>query len=275
MASSKWSLHKFYDKDAFIRQFLPDTALLNQASLHQFLEKYSSVYIKPDTRHGGNGVILASKTENGYSFTAIKGRKAESESDIHTVDELYRKVVKRSIDDRYIVQQAISLATINHRPYDIRSMMMRKPREKWTFYGYFAKVAGPVQIITNVCRSGGYVITIEEALRKSLNLTPAQIELKKQSMLELSHKISNRFNKYKASTTQIGIDFALDGKGKIWIIEVNFDLPDHSGNAFKELPDKRNYWRIRRMKTYLKLQKLKKKKLAVTAQLAARKHKKE
>ncbi|MBD2870003.1 YheC/YheD family protein [Paenibacillus arenilitoris] len=252
MASSKWNLHKFYYRDAYIRNFLPDTALLNQESLKQFLDKYDSVYIKPDRRHGGNGVIRARKSENGYSFTAIAGRKAENESDIPTVQELYRKIAKRAIDDNYIIQQAIPLAVINGRPYDIRSMMMRKPGGLWRFYGYFAKVAGTVSIITNVCRSGGYVITIEEALRKSLGLTQEQIKQKKESMLDLSLKICNRFKKYKASTTQIGIDFALDDKGEIWIIEVNFDLPDHSGNAFAELPDKTNYLRIRRMKRWLR-----------------------
>ncbi|CAM4036550.1 YheC/YheD family protein [Paenibacillus alkaliterrae] len=258
MASSKWNLHKFYSQNASIKQFLPDTALLSQETLQQFMDKYSSVYIKPDSRHGGNGVILAHKSETGFSFTAIKGKKAESESNVKTVEELYRKIVKCAIDDKYIIQQAISLAAINGRPYDIRSMMMRKPGSAWKFYGYFAKVAGPVTIITNVGRSGGYVITIEEALRKSLGLTDAQIEQKKQKMLDLSHKISNRFNKYKASTTQIGIDFAMDEKGDIWIIEVNFDLPNHSGNAFGKLPDKTNYWRIKKMKLFLRSLKQKK-----------------
>jgi len=258
MASSKWSLHKFYYRDEFIRKFLPETAVLDQTTLQQFLDKYKSVYIKPDTRHGGNGVILARKTDNGYSYTAINGKKAESEADVKSLEELYRKIKSRSIDDTYIVQQAIPLATVKGRPYDIRSMMMRKPGGKWDFYGFFAKVAGPVTIITNVCRSGGYVITIEEAMRRSLGLTPAQMEQTKRRLLELSYKISNRFNKYKASTTQIGIDFALDTEGNIWIIEVNFDLPAHSGNSFAKLPDKTNYYRVQRMKVYLRSLKQKK-----------------
>lgn len=252
MASSKWSLHKFYYRDSFIQKFLPDTALFNQKTLEQFLDKYNSVYIKPDTRHGGNGVILARKSDSGYSYMAVKGRKAESESDVESLEEFYKKIKSRAIDDTYIIQQAISLATVKDSPYDIRSMMMRKPKSKWDFYGFFAKVAGEISIITNVCRSGGYVITIEEAMRKSLGMTDAEIEQKKQSLLELSYKICDRFYKYKASTTQIGVDFALDTEGKIWIIEVNFDLPSHSGNSFAKLPDKTNYRRIQKMKTLLR-----------------------
>ncbi|XEC93334.1 YheC/YheD family protein [Paenibacillus tarimensis] len=272
MASSKWNLHKFYDRDPFIRQFLPETALLSQTTLQQFMGKYASVYIKPDRRHGGNGVILVQKSEDGYSYTAIKGKKAESESDVNSIEELYAKISKRAIDDQYIIQQAISLASINGRPFDIRSMMMRKPGEGWKFYGFFAKVAGPVNIITNVGRSGGYVLTIEDAIKKSLELPSAQIEQKKQSLLDLSYKISNRFLKYKASTTQIGIDFALDTEGNIRIIEVNFDLPDHSGNAFSKLPDKTNYFRIRKMKRLLKQLKLKK---AVKTAAGTRKRRKD
>jgi hypothetical protein len=257
MASSKWKLHQFYEKDERIREFLPESALLTPDSLEQFINKYSSVYIKPDTRHGGNGVVQARESENGYSFIRINGKKAEGESDVKTAEELYRKIMSRAIDKTYIIQQAISLATIDERPYDIRSMMMRKPGEKWGFYGFFAKVAGKVNII-NVRRSGGYVLTIEEALKKSLQFTEKQIEVTKRTLLELSHNICTRFNKYKASTTQIGIDFALDNKGKIWIIEVNFDLPDHSGNSFAKLPDTTNYRRVRRMKALLRRLKLKK-----------------
>ncbi|MCA0755940.1 YheC/YheD family protein [Paenibacillus sp. N4] len=259
MASSKWKLHQFYNKHNEVRKYLPDTALFSLDTLKQFMDKYSEVYIKPDTRHGGNGVTYVRKTETGYSYTRIKGRAAEVTSGITALEEIYKKVIKTAIDKTYIIQQAISLAAINNRPFDIRSMLMRKPYRKWGFYGFFAKVAGPVNIITNVGRSGGSVITLEEALRRSLQLTPAAIKEKMKELRELSFIIANRFNKYKASTTQIGIDFAVDLSGNIWIIEVNFDLPNHSGNAFAKLPDKSNYLKIRKMKRYLAALRLKRK----------------
>ncbi|MCL6456555.1 MAG: YheC/YheD family protein [Gorillibacterium sp.] len=247
MASSKWYLHKFYVKDPFIRQYLPDTALFSRDSLEQFLSRYEAVIVKPDTLHGGKDVIRISKVEHGYAFIRVQGKQVTVDS----LDALYKNIISHALAKRYIVQQAIPLAVVDKRAFDIRSMLMRKPGAKWKFYGFFAKVAGPASVITNVCRSKGYVITIEKALRQSLNLSPAEIEAKKQELLELSHKICTKFNEYKASTTQIGIDFGLDQDGKIWIIEVNFDLPAHSGNSFKRLPDKSNYYQVQKMKKYL------------------------
>ncbi len=255
MASSKWKLHKFYSQDPVIRNYLPDTSLLSRDTLQTYLDRFPAVYIKPDTRHGGKGVIRAWKSENGYSYIQVKGEQ----NDVKTVNDLYREINARAADKRYIVQQEIPLAAIEGRSFDIRSMMMRKPGEKWDFYGYLAKVAGPSYIVTNVGRSQGYVLPVEDALRKSLDLSSRQIEEKKQTLYKLSHKICNRFNDYKASTTQIGIDFAIDKEGNLWIIEVNFDLPPHSGNAFANLPDQTNYRKIKKMKALLRSLRAKKK----------------
>ena len=261
MSSSKWYLHKFYNKDVFIRQYLPDTALFSRESLKQFLSQYDKVIVKPDTLHGGKDVIRIAKTATGYSFVRVQGKQITVDS----LDALYHNIISHAMVKRYIVQQAIPLATVYNRAYDIRSMLMRKPGDKWKFYGFFAKVAGPASVITNVCRSKGYVITIEKALQQSLDLTPTAIEGKKQELLKLSHKICTKFHEYKASTTQIGIDFGLDTNGKIWIIEVNFDLPAHSGNSFKRLPDQSNYYKVQKMKKYLLSLRQQKQKKSVTS----------
>lgn len=248
MASSKWSLNSFYSKDARFRPYLPDTALFNRTSLERFMDHYPVVYIKPDLRHGGTGIMQARKTETGYSFVKVKGKPIHADS----LDQLYNKIMSHAVDSKHIIQRGIPLATVNGRTYDIRSMMMRMPGGAWKFYGFFAKVAGASSVITNVCRSGGYVLPLEKAMRLSLGLTEAQIEQKKKTLRTLSYQICNRFNGYKATTTEIGIDFAFDRHGNIWIIEVNFDLPWQSGHAFEKLPDKTIFRRVMHMKKLLR-----------------------
>jgi len=244
MASSKWSLHKFYSKDARFRPYLPDTALFNRKSFTKFTNRYKVVYVKPDLRHGGTGIIQARKTDAGYSFIRIKGKPTYAS----TADELYTRVRRLTTDPKYIVQQGVPLATIRGRTFDIRSMMMRKPGGVWQFYGFLAKVSGKGSVVNNVLRSGGYILPFEQALRQSFGYNSGQIADMKKRLIRLSHQISKRFNLYKATTTDIGIDFGLDRHGKPWIIEVNFDLPWISLNKFKDLPDRSSYFRMRKMK---------------------------
>jgi len=247
MVSSKWSLHRFYDKDDVIRKYLPETDILSKSALHRMLERYSAVYIKPDHKHGGKGIIRAWKTSEGFAYIRVRGKPIE----VNSIDTLYEKITSHSIDSRTLVQMAIPIAAINGRTYDVRSTTMRMPGGEWKFYGFFAKLAKPSSVVSNVCQQGE-VITIEEALRKSLGLNADEIEEKKRKLVEISYRVSKRFIQYKSTTTQIGIDFAFDKEGRIWIVEVNFDLPFHTCLPYRDLPDKSNYYRVRKMKLLLR-----------------------
>lgn len=238
--SSKWSLHKFYWKDPQIRPFLPPTSLLNPNSLQSFLSKYQSVYVKPNRKHMGKGIMKVWKSGSGYAFIKERGGKSESSS----LEELYQNMMKNRLSQPYIVQKTIHLAKVNHRPFDIRVMMMRNRSKKWQYAGMLAKVAGPDSIITNVARGGGYVTTVGDALRQSGLFKDHEIGKIKRQLTRLSYRVCRRFNRYKF-TSQIGIDYGIDTEGRIYIIEVNFDFPSHG--LFKKLKDKTYYKRIRRL----------------------------
>ncbi|MCR8644131.1 YheC/YheD family protein [Paenibacillus sp. N1-5-1-14] len=244
---SKWGLHTFFDRNKAISSYLPRTALLDPNTLSEYLNTHQSVFIKPNTQHRGVGILKAWKTANGeFSTIRIKGKTHH----FPTTTELYNHIVSTSVEPRYVIQQAIPLSTINKRPYDIRSMMMRVPGGNWEFYGLIAKVAGPTSVITNVSRSRGYALPFDEALKQSLQFKPEQITAIRAQLIDLSVQICNHFNRYKSRTTQIGIDFALDKNGNIWIIEVNFDFPSHL--LFARLPNRSTYRAIRRMAATIK-----------------------
>ena len=60
-----------------------------------------------------------------------------------------------------------TLATKNGRPFDLRVMVQRHPNAHWQVTGMLAKVAGKGFIVTNIRRSGGKVVTVENAIRHS------------------------------------------------------------------------------------------------------------
>ncbi|MCY9662669.1 YheC/YheD family protein [Paenibacillus chondroitinus] len=242
----KLGLHLFYSKDPHIRAYLPPTAVLNRDSFYRLMRRYKSVYIKPNMSHMGKGIMKAWSIDKEYRFVKVKG----DVKSFRNLKSAYNTIQKQTSKDLYIVQKTIHLAKIKTRPFDIRVMMMRNSQNNWQYTGMLAKVAGRSSVITNVNRGGGYVIPIEHALDTSLRLTHEQQHRTIKDLIDLSHRICHRFNRYKYSS-QIGIDFGIDQHHKIWIIEVNFDYPSH--DLFNKLKDKKMYRKIKSLRNmYLK-----------------------
>jgi hypothetical protein len=236
----KWGLHRFYSRDPGIRDLFPPTALLQPLSLQSFLAKYGTVYIKPDREHMGKGIIKAWKTNRGYSYIKVRGPLLSFSS----TNALYHSIRRVNGTQPHVVQKAIPLAQIRGRPFDIRVMMLRNAGGAWQYAGMLSKVAGPNSVITNILRGHGYALKLEPSLMQSLHFKPAMIASIKRRLIELSYKICKRFDRYKLSS-QIGIDFAIDQHGRLWVIEVNFDFPSH--NLFARLEDKTFFHNIKRI----------------------------
>ncbi|RNB88803.1 YheC/YheD family protein [Brevibacillus nitrificans] len=236
--SSKWALHKFYSRSSSLGRYLPPTAVLSRKTLSAYLRRYSSVYIKPDAEHTGTGIIRAWKKNGRYSFVKVKGKKRESSS----VEGLYKKIRKSNGKGRHIIQKTIPLAKVNGRRFDIRVMMMRNATGSWEYAAMLAKVAGKGSIISNVRRGGGYALPVAAALAPSLS--QAKTAEVKRRLVQLGYQISRYFDRFKRRS-ELGIDFAVDKTGRIYLIEVNHEVPSHV--LFLKLKDKSHFHNIRRL----------------------------
>lgn len=211
--------------------------------------KYGSVYIKPDQEHQGKGILKAWKARKGYAYVLKRGAAVKC----GTLDALYNEIKKKSLPQPYIVQKAIPLAQIHGRAFDLRVMMMRNLHRQWQYFGIYSKVAGPMSIITNINSSRGYVTTFEDAMKRSLEYSAVAAEEIKKQLIQLSYHICKYAGKIRYYD-KIGIDFAIDKKANIWVIEVNFTYPGFRG--FSRLPDKTDYRRIRLMNNILRKRRL-------------------
>lgn len=233
----KWTKHNLLKKDKILVNYLPETLLFTEESYHNLLDKYGTIIIKPCFGSYGKGVIQVSSRDNGQ----IEIHSEFDKNIYNDKKEAYVSLVKNycSPQKKYIVQQKISLASIQNSPFDIRVMVQRRINtSEWQVTGKLAKVAARGYIITNVART---VCPVEEAIAASgLHASPNEIlkEIDKVSLLTANHLI----NYYKESHV-FGLDVAIDTEGKIWIIEVNLK-PRIS--MFKLLKDKKQYKMIKR-----------------------------
>lgn len=234
-SKSKLTKYDVLRKSSALADTLPNTRLFSKRSLYKFLDRYKKVIAKPASGSGGAGVILVT----GRSHSKYRVQRGTKRLTTHGKKETYR-YLRKKIKSSYLVQRGISLARISGSPFDVRVMVQRKPSGAWVVTGMLAKVAGQGYIITNVKRSGGKVLPLATAIRRSTikGASGAVImaRLRRVALLA-AHRLAGYYTKQRI----FGLDMGIDSSGKVWIIEANM-RPDIT--LFLKLADKTMYHTI-------------------------------
>jgi hypothetical protein len=230
-------MYHILKKDPVLSSALPETRLWSEMNLWDMLKRYGAVILKPSEGSTGYGIIQVSQ----------KGKEL---FEIHTMSEkrLFRgkkaasQIIQKQIqngESKYLIQQRIPLAEINGRPIDIRVMVQRRKDTPWIVTGYLAKVAGKGYIITNVARSKGSVLPVQQAIPMS---TARKVSTEKviKNLCDISLLAAKRYG-FSPRYTILGFDMGVDHQGKVWIIEANV-RPALS--LFLKLKDKSMYRKI-------------------------------
>lgn len=234
-SESKLTKYRVLRKSSALAGTLPRTRRFSKRSLYEFLDRYKKVIAKPASGSGGAGVIMVT----GRSHSKYRVQRGAKRRTIHGKKDTYR-YLRKKIKSSYLVQRGISLARINGSPFDVRVMVQRKPGGAWVVTGMLAKVAGRGYIITNVKRSGGKVLPLATAIRRSTikGASGAAImaRLRRVALLA-AHRLAGYYTKQRV----FGLDMGIDSSGKVWIIEANL-RPDIT--LFLKLADKTMYHTI-------------------------------
>ncbi|WP_407655186.1 YheC/YheD family protein [Alicyclobacillus dauci] len=206
--------------DPIISRHVPETDWFSATSLHRMLRKYSTVYIKPDIGRKGNGVIRVrkindSESEISYRQTSVRCATKNVVSQLQKIQNSERQ---------YIIQRGIDLATYHSRPFDVR-VVLQKPLNRWHLSWVSAKVAPHKDaVVTNVAK-GAQDVTITKTLRKLDQRLNVYRVL--QELIDVSYQTAQILGA-KFPLKIVGLDMAIDKRGKIWFIEAN-TKPDFRG----------------------------------------------
>lgn len=238
----KWKKTKLLLKHRRFKKYVPPTAKFNKKNLSSFLDKYTSVYIKPDLGRHGHGVIKVTKrTKNGkkqYTFHHNVKRRF-----YHSFDKLYRVVKKYTNGHFYIIQKGIDSIRYHNRSFDIRIMVQKSPKGKWETTGKIGRLAHPKKIVSNYNngRNGG------TPMRLYILLRPHLTRAKREKIYVKLNRLGTDIAKYLQRTSYksvkaIGVDVMYDKSMKHWIIEVNTACPNPY--LFRHLKQPKKYRKI-------------------------------
>ena len=234
---SKMKKTKIYQKNIYIKPYIPETIFLNTNNLAYMLNKYPMVVFKPNI--GERGIFVGS-----ISRTSVLAQyDIHYLTDIHKnlyIDEVINFISKLAPKKRFLLQQGIDLIKYQHKPVDIRAVV-QKPYACWLVTGYIARIAADNKMVTNL-DSGGKGLPLNSFL-KSTNLTKQEIAKLKKSIIFISKNIANTLTKRYPDLRELGVDFGVDNNLYPWVLEVN-TWPGYW--RFKYFKDKSLYYKIHR-----------------------------
>jgi len=236
MRNVKWERYHILAQDDVIRNCLPETRLFDAGTVFEMLQKYEEIILKPIAGTKGNGVFkVAMIKDDVFEIHYSSNRKRINK------EKLIEQILALTKNSRYLVQQRIRLAEVNHCPFDLRVIVQRKKgSSEWEVTGQYAKIAREGLITTNIAKKGR-AMTVEAAIEKS-NMEKQNVQKLLEELNFICLRIASLIQNQDLGRTLWGIDMGIDKTGKIWNIEVNAG----SGlRGFRRLEDKTMYKRIR------------------------------
>jgi hypothetical protein len=246
---SKWSLFEWIRDSRSTRKHIPETRKLGTfGEFARIARQHRILYLKPVKGKAGKGIMkvqhfFGKKASAGaYQLTrqTVDGTESAAYS---TVSQLYEAVKQQMDGKEYIVQQGISLARIDGRPFDLRVLVQKNAIGEWRISGVGARVAGVASITTHVPR-GGSIDDPVKLVKTVFGVTAGTAILSeaKATALQLAAQIE------KGSGHNLGemsMDLGVDKSGKLWFFEANskpmkFDEPHIRKMSLRRLV---RYWK--------------------------------
>lgn len=215
----KWETYVALSRDPAARRYLPRTDLFrSSAQLFRYLRRYPTVYIKPSKGSLGVGVTKVSRTNRGYRYHRVRGGRPPSVGVVGSLPRLASRLEAILPRRRLIIQRGLHLARYQGRPYDIRVIVQKTPRGRWSCTTMIARVAAAGTAVSNVA-TGGAMIPVSRAIRGSLRLSPRRATRRIAYASRLIARALER--QLEQEFGELGVDVALDTSGRLWLIEVN------------------------------------------------------
>lgn len=214
-----------YLKDDFA-EYLPDTFVYRSPDdIHHMLKKHKRIYVKPIEGRLGKSVFRFTYTTRGV--IVHYGRKEQQRRMVFTRKQSFINFAQYHLSpNKYIIQQAIYLVSYENRLIDFRLILTKNEHGIWENLGFIGRYGATNSIVSNVT-AGGMAEMGEATLAKVLSISKHKNDLLYEEMSSIGEKIVTTLEKKGYHLGNIGLDIGIDVYGRIWVIEVNHQNPDH------------------------------------------------
>lgn len=237
----KWDMYKWLSQEPDIMPHLPYTKIYeSKQDIHDMLQKYGVVYVKPIWGMKGFGVIKVYLENNAVMF---QYRKDDKNVDItaDNTEEMHKIMDKLFKPGEHIVQQGLDLIKYNGGVVDFRCVMQKNDAREWVCNAIVARIGARGSIVSNIS-SGGEALPEVEVIGKILSSSERETFILKERIISLCIKVCRALDVYGINYGTLGLDIGMDKDKNIWLIEVNNRRP-HPAIAMR-VNDIQSYYTI-------------------------------
>lgn len=216
----KYDTYKRLSNFDDIQSYLPyTTRYTRSADLKNMFKRSKVLYIKDRTGSNGKGVMKVEKeSKDLYKFSTSKNKDYDNTFD--SFNKLEKAITAFFKSKNLIIQTAIDPIKVDNAIIDMRATLQRNRLGELDIVAYAVRVVKTDSPVTSTA-SGSNVYHFDEFFKKKLDYTDELIAVYKQLIEEFLIKIYENLEKSYGTFGEIGIDFAIDTKGKLWFIESN------------------------------------------------------
>lgn len=200
-----------------VNDHLPVFLIYSPENLSHLINKFKSLYIKPDNLYKGKGIVKVTQGDGHFliTFREDDSNKAIKCQDIGDLQQQIELMLQGGIT--YVIQADIELATFLGNRFDMRVMLQKRESLLWDVTAINARIT-PLGSVISGPRSGGKAFRIKDVLAMSLPGKEAEII---EQIKSLAIKIGCKMEEKYGLLGELGIDLGVDVNGKVWLIEVN------------------------------------------------------
>ncbi|MCJ8010169.1 YheC/YheD family protein [Paenibacillus sp. KQZ6P-2] len=218
----KWQVYQTLKREASLLPHLPPTSIYRGTEdLLIALKKYDGeIFLKPKSGSQGKNTLYIRMNPDLRAFL-VKARDSANRQLEMSFDESSKAFlwIRQFTGNRdYILQPFLQLYGRNDQPFDIRVLMQKNEKGLWMRTGMAVR-EGAAGSMTSNLHGGGKALPVLPYLSEKFGA--AQAERMTDTLGQLSENIPPILEGHYGRLGELGIDFGIDTKGDIWLLEVN------------------------------------------------------
>lgn len=213
---NKFSLpHRMLKHRKFTELLVPFTVCISESKVYQFLDKNNKVVFKALGSNRGENIYFVNKKGSRYIMLDQKKERILSE------DEFQYFVSHTILAEKgsYIIQRYIHTRTKDDEPYHFRSHVQKDHNGEWQITYIYPRIGSKRSNLSNISTEGrieDFSAFLQEQYGRK------QGAIYEKEILDLSINVTKHLDKlYGMALNELGLDFAIDDIGRIWMHEAN------------------------------------------------------
>lgn len=216
---SKEVVHQYLFSEDYMHPYLPNTVAATEQTLKEMLDKYKSIFIKPNHGSQGRNIIKSSWVENKLLVEKSTGKEKDNTIFFDNYSQFSKWIMPYLKKRSYLAQQAIPLINYKNKQLDFRILCHKNISDSWKATSTVARISADQQFVSNIARGGKLMKPIKVlSLLSNRKTALQQLSLMKELAVEASSIISQ---KEGGLIGELGIDIGVDENENLWIIEAN------------------------------------------------------